>query len=81
MARPTVKGKRMSMGIDADLVGWLELMGRGRSTGQAGYLMELARRDRESRTAGDPDLERRYRMYLEACGYGAELESLNGTEA
>ena len=77
MARPRVKSKRMSIGIDADLMGWLELQGRERTTGQSGYLMELARRDRDARLEADPDLSRRYRMYLEACGLDEELRSLD----
>ena len=80
MARPRVKSKRMSIGIDADLMGWLELQGRERTTGQSGYLMELVRRDRADRTGADPDLMRRYRMYLEACGLDAELGSLGAGE-
>lgn len=79
MARPRTKSKRMSIGIDADLMCWMELMGRELTTGQSGYLMGLVRRDRDERMK-DAETERRYRMYLEAVGAVDELTALDDHE-
>ena len=80
MARPRTKGKRLQLGIDIGLGGWIEFVGRTHQQGQAGYLNRPAREDR-TRQLQDPETERRYRMYLEAVGLDDELSMLDGGRA
>lgn len=76
MARPRTKGKRLQLGIDADLMGWLEWQGRENSHGQGAYINSLIRADRESRLHSDDESLRRYRLYLEAVGFDDELQAV-----
>jgi len=76
MARPRTKGKRLALGIDIGLAGWLEWQGRAYDHGQSEYINALIQADRSKRIA-DEEQARRYRLYLEACGYTEELEMLD----
>lgn len=82
MARPRKVGKKTTIGISENLVGWLEFAGREYSGGMTEYLMKLAERDRMERVvAGDKDgLAERYRAYLTATGRDDELAALGTME-
>lgn len=56
--------------------GWLEFAARDYTTGMAGYLMALVRRDRAERMESNPEEAERYRAYLMATNMLSELESL-----
>lgn len=76
MARPRTKGKKLALGIDIGLAGWIEWQGRQDEHGQSGYLNALAQADRAEKLR-DAETARRYRLYLEACGYDDELAGLD----
>lgn len=80
MARPRKVGKKTTIGIDEDLVGWIEFRGRAYSRGFAGYLNDLARHDREAALAEGGELVDRYRAYLRAIDREGELEPTSGKE-
>lgn len=80
MARPRTKGKRLQLGIDSDLMGWVEWQGRENSHGQGAYINSLIRADRDSKLQSDSDSMRRYRLYLEAVGFEVELRTVTGDD-
>lgn len=80
MPRAKSIARKTTIGIPADLDGWLEFSGRGFGGGTSGYLMDLARRDRDRfMSATDEDGAReRYRAFLLATGRDGELEDIEG---
>ena len=80
MGRPKVKGKYTSIGVEKDLVGWLEYAARDEKRGMSGYLDRLMREDR-ARRLEDAETAERYRKYLEGVDYADELASLDGGAA
>lgn len=80
MARPRTKAKRLQVGIDSNLSGWIEWQGRTHPQGQAGYLNDLAQIDRAAMVTDDTTAKR-YKLYLEACGYDEELEGMGSGSA
>lgn len=76
MARAKSNARKTTIGIPADIDGWLEFAGRGNDGGMTGYLADLARRDREVTMAADDGLAERYRAYLVATGRDDEMALL-----
>ena len=75
MPRAKSNARKTTIGIPADIDGWLEYAGRGVEGGMTGYLADLVRRDRDRFMAAPDDdgLAERYRAFLLATGRDAEL--------
>lgn len=77
MSRPRTNAKRTVVGIREGLIGWVEFRGRTHEGGSmAAYLNDLAAEDREAVLAEGGQQVEKYRAYLTAMGYDAELEAL-----
>lgn len=79
MPRAKSNARKTTIGIPADIDGWLEYAGRSFDGGMTGYLADLARRDRDRLVAGPDDdgTAERYRAFLLATGRDAELAALD----
>lgn len=79
MPRAKSNARKTTIGIPADIDGWLEYAGRGVEGGMTGYLADLVRRDRDRFMAAPDDdgLAERYRAFLLATGRDAELAGLD----
>lgn len=79
MARPRKVGKKTTIGINENLVGWMEFAGREYVGGMTEYLNTLAEADRYKflHAPDDDGLAERYRAYLLATGRDAELSALD----
>lgn len=79
MARPRKVGKKTTIGINENLVGWMEFAGREYAGGMTEYLNTLAEADRDKflHAPDDDGLAERYRAYLLATGRDAELSALD----
>lgn len=82
MARPkTSEGKQTAIRLRTNQRGWIEWMKmQGAAPSLAAYICDLIDKDRMERMS-DPETDRRYRLYLEACGMDEELAYLKGLTA
>ena len=77
VARKRIVGKKTTLSIKKDVVGWVTFSGTQYPGGVSEYLNVLAEADRARVIAEGGERLERYRAYLVAMGMTSELESLD----